>query len=243
MSARAAKPIPGLVLGAEPRAHLLPPEVSERGKAKRTRGVLIFLVVLVLLLTGAAYGLVSVQAIQAQAALAASQAHTLELIEQRAQYTETVAVTRSRDVISEVRINATSNEVIWADILDKISAQLSPNSYAEWLAQGTTPWASQLGAAGPLRESRVASLTLVVTSPVPFDATALFLAIQRLPEIADVTLDDITQPSGALTYDATFTINLSEEALSGRWVAETEETADDTTESTTEETEGADDEG
>ncbi len=239
MSARAAKPIPGLVLGAEPRAHLLPPEVSERGKAKRTRGVLIFLVVLVLLATGAAYGLVSFQAIQAQAALAASQARTLELIDQRAEYTDTVAVTRSRDVISEVRLNATSNEVVWADILDKVSAKLPPNSYAEWLAQGTTPWDSQLGAAGPLREPRVASITLVVTSTIPFDATALFRAIKDMPEIADATVDDVTQPNGALTWDVTFTLNLSEEALAGRWVEETEGTTTDETA----ETEGADDEG
>ena len=219
MSARAAaKPTPGLVLGGEPRANLLPPEVAERSKAKRTRGALVFVVIAALIVTGAGYGLATLRELQAQAALASSQARTLALLEERAELSETIAVINVERVVTETRLQATASEVIWADFLDRVTGVLPPNGYLDWLAQAPTPWESQLSVDGPLREPRVASITLKVASPTPFDSTALYRKIIELDGIADGSIDTVEQPPGELTYEVTYTINLSDDALSGRWV-------------------------
>ena len=181
---------------------------------------MVFIVIAALLVTGVGYGLATLREFQAQSALADAQARTLALIEERSELSETLSVINVQKVVTQTRLEATVTEVIWADVFDRVTGVLPPAGYLEWLAQGTTPWDSQLAAAGPLREARVASMTIKVTSPTPFDATALLRRILELEGIADASLDSIEIPQGETAYEATFTLNLSDEALSGRWIEE-----------------------
>lgn len=229
MSGRAApKPLPGLHLGGMPRVNLIPPEVGERAARRRTRGFLVVAVIAVVGLVGVGYALATVRAIGAQLELQAAQARTQELIDQRAEFAETAAVTQAVRLIEQTRIDATSGEIVWADIFDKITAALQTSAYVEWAGSAPPPWAAPVGGSNDLVTiARAGSLTLVVDSTSPAESTALYRRILALDVTAEMSYELIELPTGQPVYRTTIVILLADEALAERFA----------------EAEGGDDEG
>ncbi len=232
MSGRAApRALPGLVLGGEPRVNLIPPEVGERARRRRTRGFLVAAIVVVTALVVAGYAVATIRAIAVQQQLAAAQARTQTLLEQRAQYADTAAAARAVSVVQQTRLQATSGEVLWADVFDEITAELGPNTYVEWSADSPPPWVAPLEAAGALGKPRVGVITLSVRSAGPLDSTALFTRLRALDITADMSYQVIELPTGETTYLTTITLNLAAESLALRFAEggdqESTEEADD----------------
>lgn len=222
MSARAAvKPLAGLELGGEPRVNLLPPEVGERVRIRRTRGVLVALAVLSVGLVAVGYSFATLTAIGAGAALAGAQARTSELLAERAEYAQVSSLLSASATIEEVRANATVGEVVWADVLDEVTAILgedgfTSNGYYKWSALSAAPWATPLAPGGDLRAPRVATITLTVQSANPIESTSLARRIAQLDMVADVSVDASELPQGEMLWQTTMTINLNEKAISSR---------------------------
>lgn len=227
MSARTTKPLPGLVLGAEPRANLLPPEVHERVKARRTRGYLVLLVIVVFLATAGGFAFASIRALSAQSSLAAAQTRTLELIEEKATYSEVIATTSALALITDTQVDATSTEIIWGEIFDRIGLVLPVGKYFvdSWDASFPAPWEAPLLQDAPLQEPRVGQLTLrLVTETFP-ESAALYRSVSGVEGVADVRIETVELPEGTPGYRTTIVVALSAESLSDRW--SDDEEADD----------------
>lgn len=219
MSARAAKPvkqIPGLVLGGEPRADLLPPEVLQATKAKGTRRVLAALVVVVLILVAGGYAIATMRALAAQASLDQARMTTTDLISQQAQYSEVSQISTLLTTGEQTVRLATSTEVVWADVFDTISANLGPVAYLSWDASVPSPWEPALVPNGPLRQPRVATMSLVVISMTTIDGNTLFRALQKIEGFADATIDQV-KLSEVAGYETSITLNLNVDALAKRF--------------------------
>lgn len=219
MSGRATpRPLAGLVLGGEPRVNLIPPEVGERARRRRTRGFLVVAVIAVVGLVVAGYALATLRAIGAQFELEAAQARTEQLLAQRAEYADTAAVTHAVGVIEQTRIDATSGEVVWGEVFDEISAVFGTNTYVEWTASAPPPWLAPIGGSTSLVTlARAGALTLVVDSASPAESTALYRRILALEVTAEMSYELIELPSGEPVYRTTIVILLADAALGERF--------------------------
>lgn len=229
MSSRSSaqpKPLPGLVLGGEPRVNLLPPEVFAASKARGTRRLLVALVAVVVLLVGGGYAFAFLRAATAQADLAAAQGRTAALIAEQQQYADATRLATLVTASTTTRVLATSMEIIWADVFDEVAAFLPPNAFSDWSAAGVSPWEAVPAPAGVLRQPRVASITLVISSPTPLDATALFRRLAGVEGFVDASIDKLVLADVGATYETTITINLGSASLSDRFLIDnTQETS------------------
>ncbi len=234
MSARAARPTPGLTLGAQPRANLLPPEVLEHAKARRVRRFLVLVVVVAVVATAGGYAYASVQALTAHAGLAAAQTRTTELLQEKSSYAKVIAAADTLALIASTQQQATSTEVIWGDfVFDELVAAvpgqvLFVNRIS---AVAPMPWEAPLQPAGALRQPRIASFELRYTSPSPPDAVALYRAFSSIDWVADISVDLVEWSEEGQNYATTITINLDADALSSRWASK--DSADDEVDETT----------
>jgi hypothetical protein len=211
-----------LILGGEPRVFLLPPEAALREKARGMRRLSVLLLVLVIVLVGAGYGWAFYKNADAQGALASSQAQTKSLVTQRQKYAKaTTVASRVSDVEASKKLGA-STEVLWADLINSVRSSLPEGVLIESATmKARAPWEPELEPAGPLRQPRVATVTIVISSPTILDATAIVRSLVNVPGFADATPDSVTEADGL--YSTSVTLNVNEKALSNRF-------ADDKTE-------------
>lgn len=211
-----SKQQPGLVLGGEPRVFLLPPEAALREKARGMRRLSILLLILVIVAVGVGYGWAFYRNSSAQDALAAAQAQTQSLVGQRQKYAKATTVASLVSGVAESKKLGASTEVLWADLMDAVRSSLPEGVLIESATmKARAPWEPELMPAGPLRQPRVATLNIVITSPTILDATAIVRSLVNVPGFADATPDSVTE--GAGTYSTTVTLNVSEKALSNRF--------------------------
>jgi hypothetical protein len=205
-----------LALGGEPRVFLLPPEAALREKARGMRRLSVLLLILILVLVGAGYGWAFYRNSSAQEALAASQAQTQSLVTQRQKYAKATTVASLVSGVAESKKLGASTEVLWAELMDAVRSSLPPGVLIESATmKARAPWEPALEPAGPLRQPRVATLSIVITSPTILDATAIVRSLVNVPGFADATPDSVAGASG--TYSTTVTLNVNEKALSNRF--------------------------
>ena len=227
MSARVAKPtkaIPGLILGGEPRVDLLPPEVLQATKARATRRLLGVAVVAATVLVVGGYGIATLRAVAAQSELTVAQATTVALLDEQAKYSEAALAANLVNASEQTRAVATTNEIVWAQVFDVITAQMAVAGYWSWSASAPSPWEPALVVDGPLREPRVAQVTVTVVTLTPQDGTALFNKLTAIKGFADATIDQVVFGDESVMYQSTFTINLNADALANRFATEEGET-------------------
>lgn len=219
MSTRTTKPgraIPGLELGGEPRVNLLPPEVTQGAKARSIRVRLSLLVVLALLIVGGAYGWATMQTAQVQARLAEARVVTESLLSEQAQYSDATSMATLVASSSATAALATSTEILWAPLFDKLTPLVPPGtSIYDVTAEARTPWEQPLAPTSELRQPREGSIQLVMWSASPTEATTFFNSASKLELVADSSIDIVEL--GVSAYETTITLNLTEDALSGRF--------------------------
>lgn len=214
MSARTS-----LVLGGEPRVSLLPPEAALREKARGMRRLSILLLVLVIVIVGAGYGYALSLNATAQAAVSSAQSETNALVGQRKKYAKATNVASLVSGVGEAKALGASTEVLWADLIDAVRGSLPEGVLIESATmKGRAPWEPEFTPAGPLRQPRVATLTIVISSPTILDATAIVRSLVDVPGFADATPDSVTEADGI--YSTTVTLNVDDKALSNRFAAD-----------------------
>jgi hypothetical protein len=213
-----------LTLGGAPRVFLLPPEAALREKARGMRRLSILLLILVIVVVGAGYGWAFYKNADAQSALASSQSQTKSLTAQRQKYAKATTVAAQVSDAEESKKLGTSTEVLWAGLIDAVRGSLPDGVLIESATmKARAPWEPELAPAGPLREPRVATVTIVISSPTILDATAIVRSLVNVPGFADATPDSVTETDGL--YSTSVTLNVNKKALSNRFTTETTEAA------------------
>ncbi|MFC5928088.1 hypothetical protein D6T64_10295 [Cryobacterium melibiosiphilum] len=215
-----------LIIGGEPRADLLPPEVKAglRGKALQ-RGLLIAVVAVVVLVAGGV-AVATWQAMQGQASLAAVQGRSAQLLGEQTEYLQVRQVQDAVDATIAAQQVGGSTEIDWKDYLQRVRAVLPADvSIDSVTIDAATPLAPYGQATAPLQQSRVATLTLLVTGPTLPEVPDWLRGLRELPGYADDAPSAITRTdTGA--YQVSVTLHINDEAYSGRF---TDPTLADTT--------------
>jgi hypothetical protein len=211
-----------LVLGGEPRVHLLPPEVTAGQKGKTLRRVIAGTVVGTLVLLGAGIGVASWQADQAKQSLLAAQARSADLLASQLEYSGVLQVQATIDAAIAARKIGTASEIDWKGYLDDIRAVLPADVTVDSVTiESTSPLVPYSQPTAPLQESRVATVNLTLTSPGLPPVPDWLEGFQSLPGYADSWTGSISRTdAGGYTVDVTVHVNA--DAYLGRFAEPTE---------------------
>jgi Tfp pilus assembly protein PilN len=211
-----------LIVGGEPRAVLLPPEVGLRRRAKQLRRTLGLSLMGVILLTAAGYSAATWGAMQSQAALADAQQRTALLVGEQAKYIE---VHRVQDQVltaeAALQIGA-STEIDWKSYLEGVRAVLpSDVSIDTVTVDSASPLVPYGQPTAPLQAQRAATLTLTLTSPALPTVPDWLTAMKSLPGYADGAPTSITRSEEG-AYKVSLVVHINEGAFANRFAAAVE---------------------
>lgn len=209
----------GLVLGAEPRVDLLPPEVIARKKAKATRRRLTGILIGVVVLVAGGFAAATWNVGQSRAELATAQDRSIELLSSQAEYSEVTQVQATVDSTIAARQFGAATEVDWKAYLSGIRAVLPANVSIDTVTvDSASPLVVFEQATAPLQDARVATLTLGLTSPDLPTVPQWLEAMRGLPGFADANPGSITR-SDTGTYKVELTMHINDGAYSNRFAA------------------------
>lgn len=208
-----------LVVGGEPRAILLPPEVGLRRKAKQLRRTLGLALVGVVLVAAAGYGAATLAAIQSQAALAGAQGRTAELLNEQTKYIEVNQVQDQVDTAEAARQVGASTEIDWEAYLQAIRAALPGDVSIETVSvDSASPLVPFGQPTTPLQAQRAATLTLSLSSPSLPTVPDWLTALKALPGYADGAPTSITRSENG-SYQVNLVLHINEGAFTNRFAA------------------------
>ena len=213
----AKKRVEGVVLGAEPRMDLLPPEVRARKRVKATQRRLGGVLVVVLVLVGAGVGASSWAAMGSEAELVAAQQRTSELLVSQGKYSEVQQVQSALDMTVAARQFGASTEIDWKAYLGLVRALVPASVTVETLSvDSASPVVAYEQVVAPLVEARVATIKFLFRSPDVVSVPEWLASMSTLPGYADSVPAVITRTdTGAYTVD--FVMHVDEGAFSGRF--------------------------
>jgi Tfp pilus assembly protein PilN len=197
-----------LVVGGQPRANLLPPEIILKRKQLKTRRSLRAGVVLVAIVTAAGcagtFGVASV----AQVQLSAAQNQQTALVQEQSRYAEVKAVLTTIDTIAAGQKVGASTEIDWRDYLTKLQATLPSGVVLQSVnVESGTPMSAFSQADGPLQGERVASLSFTALSPGLPSIPDWLRSLEDLPGFVDAIPGSVKQDEGGYTADVLMHIN------------------------------------
>lgn len=207
---------PGLALSGEPRAQLLPPSVKQRERSRALRRRMVMLVVLAIAVVGLAVAWGYLRQAQAQQSLAAAQQLTAEILAQQGQYADAAGVAAMVAQSEQAQQVVTSTEIQWAPLITAVAAYVPDDVQLSGIAlQAPAPWEPPFAPEDPLREPRVAVLTLEFTGSGYEPAARFVSAIPDIYGFADVKIDRTEFKDGL--YTTTVKLTLAADAVSGRF--------------------------
>lgn len=229
---KSSRKVTRLELGGIPRVNLLPPEVAQAAKARSLHGGLSLLVVAVMVLVGAGYGVASLNAGAVQQSLNAANQRTTQLLKQQQKYVEVRKVTKELALATAARQVGASTEINWRSYLKSIQASLpSGTVIATFTARSSSPLAEFAQPTVPLQGQRIAELNFSATSESLPDVQAWLNALSKLKGFVDATPGTVTLASGG-TYTATIIMHINEQALSNRFSKDVKKDAVSNTDTT-----------
>lgn len=216
MSKRDKAETGALIYGGVPRARLMPPEVAFRRKESARRRSLVVLTALVAAVTVAGVVAAFLNAAAAEQRLAAERLLTEQLLAQQLEFTEVTQVRADLQIIADLRTQLGAVDVLWLDALAPYFRPLGSGATVDALTViSDAPAQPQLGLTGPLRQPRVATISMTIVTPEEPAPWLWLRAWELLPTYADASIDRITLSDAG--YETVVTINLNAEALSGRF--------------------------
>lgn len=205
-----------LIVGGQPRVHLLPPEVTQRKNGRALRRRLGVGVIVAIIVMAVAIGLTTVAMLAAQASLASEQDRANDLVAQQAKYADVTRVQTDVTSIKNSQIIATSQEIAWQpyikDLQDTLSSGMEITAFAASLdATSATGAVTSV----PLQGPRIATLKVSVTSPQASISKWLD-DLQGLTGFVDETPGSVALDGK--TYKVDVVIHINSEALENRFV-------------------------
>lgn len=209
-----------LVVGGEPRADLLPPELKARREGRALHRALNIALVGVIVVMVASIGAVSLRAAHNQNNLATAKIHTDEILLDTTKYAEVRRVQDQYDATVVVRALGLSTEVDWKAYLADIRAILPADVTIDTVSVTTaSPWTAFGQSEVPLTQPRTASLALELTSPGLPSVPQWLVGLTDLPGYADASPGSIARSADG-SYIVSLALNINESALSNRFAIE-----------------------
>jgi hypothetical protein len=206
-----------LVLGAEPRVHLLPPEVMAGQRSKALRRVIAGAVVGVLVLLGVGTAAATWNAHQASQRLLAAQSRSDNLLASQLEFASVLQVQAAVDAAVAARQLGTAAEIDWKEYLDDIRGLLPADATIDSVTiDSTSPLVPYAQATVPLQASRVATVNLTVSSPGLPAVPDWLESFRELPGYADSAPDTITRTDTG-GYAVTLILHVNADAYLGRF--------------------------
>lgn len=207
-----------LVLGAEPRVDLLPPEVYAQRKAKGTRRALLLGVVGVVLIVLLATAGAGFLAIQAQSSLVDAQNQTSSLLAQQTKLMKVRTVQNQIKLVEAAQQVGSSTEIDWKSYLDSVQSALPPTvGITTVTVDSASPLATYAQPTTPLLGARVATVTFTATSPTLPEIPPLLTSLTALPGAADASLNSLTLDTTKNVYTVTVTMHVNDSAFAKRF--------------------------
>jgi hypothetical protein len=212
-------PVEGLVVGGEPRVHLLPPQVmiDRKGRVVRRRLGIGVLAVLVLVAVG--FGAASLSLVNSQANLLTAQNDTSSILQQQAKYGDVLKVKADASAIQSSQKLATAQEILWQPFYTSFEATVPAGGKITSLSAaldnpfGTTAPSSQTP--GPLDGTHIATVTGTLTMP----QAAISGWLNSLPSLkgfVDVTPTSVAAAQAGV-YTVSFTMHINKDLLANRF--------------------------
>jgi hypothetical protein len=217
--ARASEPIEGLVLGGEPRVHLIPPAVLARKKGKDLRRRLGLGVIGVIVLVAVGLGLATLSSAGSANSLVSAQQATTSILQQQAKYGIVTKVKADATSIQSSQQIATAQEIMWAPFYIAFEKKLPSGAVISNLTAsldnpfGVTQ-APTTNSSAPTQATHVATILGTVTMKQSQIAGWLN-SLTGLTGFVDVTPTSVTGTGGVYSVDITMHIN--SDALSNRF--------------------------
>ncbi|MDJ0325040.1 hypothetical protein QMG61_14840 [Cryobacterium sp. PH31-AA6] len=209
-----------LIIGGEPRAVLLPPEVLKRRKAKAVRRSLGFGVVglLVIVLAGTAGA--TVLSGQAQSRLLAEQAHTTDLLAEQTQYGEVRTAQAQVDLVKAAQKVGASTEIDWKTYLQGVQGILPAGVVIDTIGvDSATPILLYAQATAPLQGARVATVSFSATSSTLPDVPTWLNGLATLRGFADALPGSVALDEATGMFKVDITMHVNEAAFAERFAA------------------------
>jgi hypothetical protein len=205
-----------LVVGGQPRANLLPPEVILKRKQLKTRRALRAGVLLVAVATAAGSVLTFGVASVAQVQFGLAQQTQQDLVQQQSQYHEVLAVQDTIGTIVAGQQVGGSTEINWRSYLLLLEGTLPAGVVLDTVKiESGTPMAAFNQSDAPLQGARVAALSFTVTSPTLPSIPNWLRSMAKLPGFVDAIPGNVQGAEGSYAVDVVLHVNA--EAFSMRF--------------------------
>ena len=205
-----------VIFGDQPRANLLPPELTAKRHGRMLRHLILAVSAAVVVFMVAWIGAVSLQAGVAQGDLADAEARTNELVLESAKYSQVRSVQAQIDLTTAARRVGAETEIDWRTYLAAVRAiipsEVSINAVS---VDSGSPWEEYAQSAVPLHNPRVATLTLNLTSPTLPTVPQWLTNLKMLPGFADASPGSITRSESG-SYIVDIEININADARANR---------------------------
>ena len=211
-----------LVLGAPPRADLLPPEIKSEAVVRSQRRVLFGVIALAAIVVVGGSFLATGYATSAEDQLKAESLRTDDLIAQQGEYIIVRQKANQVEIAKEAQKIATSTEMDWAPFMRRADAVM-PGSLKtiNVTVRSSSPLADYPLPSDVLEGPRVGEITVVAKTKSFADITRWLYATRKLDGYVDATVISVTSSKG--TFTATLTMHIDESIRTGRFADEEEE--------------------
>lgn len=211
-----------LAVGAPPKAELLPPEVQQGVKAKSLRRTLFATVILAAIVVAAGYAGATVLAVAKQGELDAANKRTSDLLAEQLQY---VDARNAKTLIGQIEVGqrlGDSTEITWKKFLQDVEDSLPKGTRVTNVAAVmSTPTLGYAAPTIPLQGARIGELKFAAVSKALPDVDKWLVGLAKLPGFVDAVPTSVIQADGG-DYTVAITMHINSDALSPRYVADTE---------------------
>ena len=210
-----------------PQVNLLPGEVTQGRRLKSIKKLLIAALLVVVLIATLAYAGALWLASTAAADLAAEQAETARLQDEKAQYGEVPVVLGAISQAESARQQGMSGEILWPQYLEALRAVtpsgVSYDSMAVTVGAPGTPYG---GTGNPLAAvDTIGQVSFTARSTTLPDTASWIDAIEGVKGMSDPWFSSasLTESEGVVYYQVEATVDLLPSALAGRFEPEVDQ--------------------
>lgn len=193
-----------VIVGGPPRAELLPPEVGQAVKARATRRLLVFAVIVA---TGiVAAGVVGATVLSASSAMALAQAtdEGNRLVQAQGEFAEVRRVSTMIAKAEEGLEIGSVTEIPWKDYFGEIQGSLPAGVLVtNFSAETATPTIPYALPSAPLQGERIGELTFTAFSPTLPDVEAWLNGLEKVKGFVDASPGTVV-----LAEDGGYTVSI-----------------------------------
>jgi Tfp pilus assembly protein PilN len=210
-----------------PQVNLLPAEVTQGRRLKSIKRLLLLALLVVLLLATLAYTGAVYVAGQAADDLAAAQADTARLQEEKAAFAEVPAILSSISQAESARQQGMSSEILWGTYLESLRGTAPAGVSFDTLTVNVgTPSQPYVGSTDPLATpGSIGQISFTARSTTLPDTGAWIDGINTIKGLDNPSFSaaSLTEDEGVVFYQVEATVDLLPSALSGRFEPEAQQ--------------------